>query len=72
MRLFFYILSGILLLMFFKTTAVAQISGVSTPPFTFDTTPPVPLSGMAIGVTLLLVVGFLIRRHMRSGKKAGI
>ncbi len=72
MKLFFYILSGILLLVFFKTTAVAQISGVSTPPFTFDTTPPVPLSGIAMGVTLLLIIGFLTLRNMQSGKKAGV
>ena len=66
------VLTGTVMLLFFSVGAVAQISGVSTPPFTFDTTSPVPLSGMAIGLAILLILGFLIRHQMRAGKKAGV
>ena len=65
-------LTGIAMLLFFPLWTAAQISGVSTPPFIFDTTPPVPLSGMALGVAILLIVGFLVWHHKRSGKNAGV
>lgn len=66
------ILTGIVMLLFFTVGATAQISGTSDP-FTFDTTSTaVPLSGIAMGVVMLLILGFLTRRYMLSGKKADI
>jgi len=66
------ILTGIVMLLFFTVGATAQISGTSDP-FTFETTSTaVPLSGIAMGVVMLLILGFLTRRHMLSGKKADI
>lgn len=66
------ILTGIVMFLVFSIGAAAQISGTSDP-FTFDTTSsPVPLSGIAMGVVVLLILGFLTRRHMLSRKKAGI
>jgi len=66
------ILTGIVMLLFFTVGATAQISGTSDP-FTFETTSAaVPLSGIAMGVAMLLILGFLTRRHMLSGKKADI
>jgi len=66
------ILTGILMLLFFSVGVTAQISGTSDP-FTFDTTSAaVPLSGIAMGVVLVLILGFLSRRHMLSKKKTGI
>ena len=66
------IITGIVMLLFVSVGAIAQISGTSDP-FTFDTTSPavaVPLSGIAMGVLLVLIFGFLTRRHMLSRKKA--
>ena len=68
------VITGIVMLLFFTIGATAQISGTSDP-FTFDTTSPavaVPLSGIAMGVTVVLIIGFIAWRHMLSRKKAGI
>jgi len=44
-----------------------HIVGTSTPVFTFDTrAKPVPLSWFAMGVAMMLILGFLLRRHMLS------
>ncbi len=66
------ILSGIVMLMFCSVDALAQISGTSDS-FTFDTTStPVPISGIAMGVVVVLIFGFITLRHVLSRKKAGI
>ena len=66
------VITGIVMLLFFTIGATAQISGTCDP-FTFDTTSTaVPISGIAIGVLLVLILGFLTRRHMLSRKKAGV
>ena len=66
------IITGIAMLLFLTNGATAQISGTSDP-FTFDTTStPVPLPGIAMGIVMLLILGFLTRRHMLLRKKAGI
>jgi len=72
-RLFFTIL-GMMLIMLSASAIWAQttITGDSDP-FTFDTTSAaIPLSGLAMGVTLLLIILFLTLRHIWSRKKAGI
>jgi len=67
-----HIFTGIVMLVFFSVGATAQISGTSDP-FTFDTTSTaVPIPGIAMGIVMLLILGFITRRHMLSGKKAGI
>ena len=64
---------NVVFLMYSVAASAQSIVGTSTPPFTFDTTStPVPLSGIAMGVMLALILGFLTRRHMLSRKKAGI
>jgi TRAP-type C4-dicarboxylate transport system permease small subunit len=66
------IFTGIVMLVFFSVGATAQISGTSDP-FIFDTTSTaVPISGIAMGVVVVLILGFITRRHVLSGKKAGI
>jgi hypothetical protein len=66
------ILTGIVMLLDFSIGATAQISGTSDP-FTFDTTSTaVPLSWLAMGVVVVLILGFITRRHVLSRKKAGI
>lgn len=70
MKVILRVLTGIVMLLFFTIGATAQISG-TTDPFTFDTTSTaVPLTGIAMGVLLALIFGFLTRRHMLSRKKA--
>ena len=72
MKTLLRILPGIVMLLIISVGATAQISGESDP-FTFDTTSTaVPLSVIAMGVVLLLILGFLTRRQMLSRKKAGI
>ncbi len=64
------ILTGMVMLVFFSVGAMAQISGTSTPTFIFDTrSTAVPLSWLAMGVVVVLIFGFLTRRHMLSRKK---
>jgi hypothetical protein len=66
------ILTGIVILVFCSVDALAQISGTSDP-FTFDTTSTaVPIPGIAMGVVVVLILGFITRRHVLSRKKAGI
>ncbi len=74
MKILTHILTGIVMLMLFTVEVNAQtIVGTSTPPFTFDTTSTaVPLPGIAMGVVLVLIFGFISRRHMLSRKKAGV
>ncbi|GEM_PF-6072678 len=70
----FRILTGIIMMMYFSLGATAQISGTSDP-FTFDTRSTavaVPLSGIAMGVAVLLIIGFIAWRHVFSRKKAGV
>lgn len=72
MKIILRVLTGIVMFLVFSVAAGAQtIVGTSTPPFTFDTTStPVPLPGIAMGVLLALILGFLSRRHILSRKKA--
>jgi hypothetical protein len=74
MKILTRILTGIVMLVFSSVGVSAQtIVGTSTPPFTFDTTSTaVPIPGIAMGVVVVLIFGFITRRHVLSGKKAGI
>ena len=69
-----HILTGILMLMFFTVGAAAQTTFQGqSPPFPFGTPPTaVPLSGLAFGATVLLILLFVVWRFMLSKKKAGI
>ena len=67
------IFTGVIVTLCLTVTLHAQttIQGQS-PPFTFDTTSPVPLSWVALGIAALLIVGFVIHHHLAIRKKADV
>ncbi len=64
-------LTAMLFSLLVNVTAQAQISGESEA-FTFDTLQiPIPLSYLALAITLVLMGVFLVRRYHLLRKKAG-